>query len=188
MKRWPPGHSRSNRLEGTATSVNLRALVAARRSEFAEYDASAAPPDRFETHGMVHQGRQWEQAPRPAAPLLNGGEQRSGTGCYPGVVRATVRVVRDPREAELRPGEILVAERTDPGWVMLFPAAAGLTSYPVSSVGTAATPFARSTLRFADLDLVKSQAGGTGIHNGPLQAIVALAGAAQRSPGRRSAQ
>jgi pyruvate,water dikinase len=26
----------------------------------------------------------------------------------------------------LRPGEILVAERTDPGWVMLFPAAAGL--------------------------------------------------------------
>lgn len=113
-------------VEGTATSVNLRALVAARRSEFAEYDASAAPPDRFETHGMVHQGRQWEQAPRPAAPLLNGGEQRSGTGCYPGVVRATVRVVRDPREAELRPGEILVAERTDPGWVMLFPAAAGL--------------------------------------------------------------
>jgi pyruvate,water dikinase len=26
----------------------------------------------------------------------------------------------------LQPGEILVAERTDPGWVMLFPAAAGL--------------------------------------------------------------
>jgi pyruvate,water dikinase len=26
----------------------------------------------------------------------------------------------------LRPGEILVAERTDPGWVMLFPAASGL--------------------------------------------------------------
>jgi pyruvate,water dikinase len=42
------------------------------------------------------------------------------------VVRGPVRVVRDPREARLAPGEILVAERTDPGWVMLFPAAAGL--------------------------------------------------------------
>jgi pyruvate,water dikinase len=37
-----------------------------------------------------------------------------------------VRVVHDPRAAELVPGEILVAERTDPGWVMLFPAAAAL--------------------------------------------------------------
>jgi pyruvate,water dikinase len=113
-------------VEGTATSVSLRALVAARRSEFAGYSAATAPPDRFETHGMVHHGRQWEQAAVAAATPLAGGEQRSGTGCYPGVVRGTVRVVRDPREAELRPGEILVAERTDPGWVMLFPAAAGL--------------------------------------------------------------
>jgi len=113
-------------VEGTATSVNLRALVEARRSEFAKYEATDAPPDRFETRGMVHQGRQWEAA-ATAAPLpVDGGEARAGTGCYPGVVRGRVRVVRDPRGAELRPGEILVAERTDPGWVMLFPAAAGL--------------------------------------------------------------
>ena len=113
-------------VDGTATSVNLRGLVEARRSEFTEYAATAAPPDRFETRGMVHQGRQWEHASAatPVAPA--GGEARNGTGCYPGVVRGKVRVVRDPREAELHPGEILVAERTDPGWVMLFPAAAGL--------------------------------------------------------------
>jgi pyruvate,water dikinase len=35
-------------------------------------------------------------------------------------------VVRDPRSAAVRRGEIIVAERTDPGWVMIFPAAAGL--------------------------------------------------------------
>jgi pyruvate,water dikinase len=35
-------------------------------------------------------------------------------------------VVADPREAALEPGEILVAERTDPGWIMLFASAAGL--------------------------------------------------------------
>jgi pyruvate,water dikinase len=37
-----------------------------------------------------------------------------------------VRVVRDPRSATVERGEIVVAERTDPGWVMIFPSAAGL--------------------------------------------------------------
>jgi pyruvate,water dikinase len=32
----------------------------------------------------------------------------------------------DPRGARLEQGEILVARQTDPGWVVLFPAAAGL--------------------------------------------------------------
>lgn len=31
-----------------------------------------------------------------------------------------------PESAHLAPGDILVAERTDPGWVMLFAAASGL--------------------------------------------------------------
>lgn len=43
-----------------------------------------------------------------------------------GVVRGPVRVVHDPRGVELARGEILVAQQTDPGWVVLFPAAAGL--------------------------------------------------------------
>jgi pyruvate,water dikinase len=42
------------------------------------------------------------------------------------VVRGTVRLVADPRNTTLEAGEILVAERTDPGWIMLFPSAAGL--------------------------------------------------------------
>ncbi len=113
-------------VDGTATSINLRALVDARRNEFAKYEASEAPPDRFETRGMVHQARQWERAAAPTAAVGEESETRTGTGCYPGIVRGTVRVVRDPRDAGLRPGEILVAQRTDPGWVMLFPAAAGL--------------------------------------------------------------
>ena len=47
-------------------------------------------------------------------------------GCCPGIVRARVRVVRDPREARDLAGHILVAERTDPGWTLLFPTARGL--------------------------------------------------------------
>src|SRR5207247_10393581 len=49
-----------------------------------------------------------------------------GIGCCPGVVRGRARVVRDPREARGLAGHILVAERTDPGWTLLFPAATGL--------------------------------------------------------------
>jgi pyruvate,water dikinase len=37
-----------------------------------------------------------------------------------------VRIVRDPRRAELDGTWILVAERTDPGWITVFPAASGL--------------------------------------------------------------
>ena len=37
-----------------------------------------------------------------------------------------MRVVTNPREAQLEPSEILVATQTDPGWVVLFPAASGL--------------------------------------------------------------
>ena len=37
-----------------------------------------------------------------------------------------MRVVREPRDAGDLTGCILVAERTDPGWTLLFPAARGL--------------------------------------------------------------
>jgi pyruvate,water dikinase len=42
------------------------------------------------------------------------------------VVQAPVRLVREPRDAGDLAGHILVAERTDPGWTLLFPAARGL--------------------------------------------------------------
>jgi pyruvate,water dikinase len=35
-------------------------------------------------------------------------------------------VITDPRNTELRKGSILVAERTDPGWILLFSSATGL--------------------------------------------------------------
>ena len=63
---------------------------------------------------------------RPAWPPTVTGDELVGIGCCAGLVRGRVRVVTDPRSDRLERGEILVAERTDPGWVMLFPAAAGI--------------------------------------------------------------
>jgi pyruvate,water dikinase len=112
----------------TTASADIASIAAARKAEFARYRSLAAPDDRFETRGPVHAGHDF-LAPRAhadAPDILSDGETRRGTGCYPGVVRGPVRVVREPRNAMLLPGEILVAERTDPGWIMLFPGALGL--------------------------------------------------------------
>jgi pyruvate,water dikinase len=98
-------------------------MVALRTRQYAQFVAVRPPPDRFSTYGMVNPLVADERAKESVA---NDPHSRRGTGCCAGKVRGIVRVIRDPRGAELRAGEILVAERTDPGWVMLFPAAAGI--------------------------------------------------------------
>jgi pyruvate,water dikinase len=109
--------------DGTTSTTDLKGLVAVRKAEFDRWRQLPVPADRFETHGAVDQGHTY-QSSKPAEAL--DGDRRTGLGCCPGVVRGPVRVVTDPRQATLKHGDILVAERTDPGWIMLFPSAAGL--------------------------------------------------------------
>jgi pyruvate,water dikinase len=82
------------------------------------------PPPRFATHGPPALSP-LEPLEAPGAPAAPEGALR-GTGCCPGIVRAPVRIVRDPRRAGPLSGRILVAAHTDPGWTLLFPAAAGV--------------------------------------------------------------
>ncbi|MCC6988771.1 MAG: phosphoenolpyruvate synthase, partial [Acidobacteria bacterium] len=110
-------------VEGTVTTDNLGALATARRAEYDSYRALPAPADRFETRGAVWIGNRFTGAARP---MDAGGEERRGIGCCPGLVEGRARVIVDPRTASLSPGDILVAERTDPGWILLFPAAAAV--------------------------------------------------------------
>ena len=111
-------------VEGTTTTTDLKSLVALRKKEFAGYREAEPPGDRFETRGAVHHANTFQKSTKGVQAV--GGSQRKGIGCCPGVVRGTVRVVIDPRKATLQVGEILVAERTDPGWILLFPSASGL--------------------------------------------------------------
>lgn len=117
-------------VEGTAVTTELRALVALRQAEFARHAAAPEPADRIETRGAVYVGNPFNSPRRSAAPSPASADRdpelRRGLPCCPGLVRARVRVVLDPRGVSPTPGEILVAARTDPGWVMLFPAAVGL--------------------------------------------------------------
>ena len=109
-------------VEGTAVTINLRSLAYLRREESARW-AEDPPAGRFETSGVVYVGNSFQRKKESAKPT---GEERKGIGCCPGIVRGKARVVLDPRQAMIEPGEILVAPRTDPGWIMLFPSAAGL--------------------------------------------------------------
>jgi len=112
-------------VEGAAVTTNLRELARLRRREFDEFAETAPPAGRFETRGVVYVGQDFlGRTPSGVAP--GHGEERKGLGCCPGVVRGRARVILDPRNAEIVPGEILVAPRTDPGWILLFPSAAGL--------------------------------------------------------------
>ena len=111
-------------ITGITTTTNLKALVAVRKAEFAAHHQAPAPADRFETRGAVPQGNAFQTI--KSASIATIGDTRQGLACCPGIVRGKVRIITDPRNAFLQAGEILVAARTDPGWIMLFPSVAAL--------------------------------------------------------------
>jgi pyruvate,water dikinase len=81
---------------------------------------------------MVHQGNTFSQSSDASLDERVLGETGpddgalAGVPCSAGIVRGIVRIVRDPSRAPALDGAILVAERTDPGWVPLFAAAGGI--------------------------------------------------------------
>lgn len=120
-------------VRGTATCTDLAKLAEVRRREFEQYEQSPPPAGRFRTRGAVPIGNDYsgqEQAPEAvdgeSSEAMPTGEDLRGIGACPGVVQGTVRIIRDPRGIELTPGAIVVAERTDPGWIMVLPAATGM--------------------------------------------------------------
>ena len=125
-------------VEGTGTCSDLRALAGLRRAAFDRQRQAPALPRRFRPRGIPAL-----DGPPPAGEGVGGGsggaagtaagpEQWQGLGCSPGQVRAPVVRVADPAawlhqaRPDLGVRPILVAQSTDPGWVLLFPHAAGL--------------------------------------------------------------
>ncbi|MCE3550076.1 phosphoenolpyruvate synthase [Pseudonocardia sp. RS11V-5] len=100
--------------------ADLRALVVTRR---AAYDRERRR--RHVPRILLSDGTEPEAVPDPDAPPVARGELR-GTPASAGVVEGPARVVSDPADARLEPGEILVCPSTDPGWTPLFLTAAGL--------------------------------------------------------------
>lgn len=89
----------------------------------------------------------WEHLTDPEtllAPAPSGEGDLTGMAAAPGTVTGTARVILDPADANVQPGEILVAPSTDPGWTPLFLTAGGLvteTGSPVSHGPTVAREY-----------------------------------------------
>ena len=111
-------------IKGTAVTTNLRALVALRRAEFDDYRAAEPPDDRFETFGIAYHRNRF--AARRTAPVSSEPGLLRGTPCSPGRITNVVKIVRSPADDIRLSGEILIAERTDPGWVPLYPSVSGI--------------------------------------------------------------
>lgn len=110
-------------IRGTGVTGDLSTMVECRRREFAGYASNDDPPRRFMTHGPAQLRSSIRLLPEEAEDC---GEIRTGQACSQGVVRGPVRIVSDPRNTDFQEGEILVAQRTDPGWVTIFPLVRGM--------------------------------------------------------------
>ncbi|MDD3147226.1 MAG: PEP/pyruvate-binding domain-containing protein [Candidatus Riflebacteria bacterium] len=110
---------------GTARSQKLRELAALRRAEFEEYKAMEELPDRIETTGITY----CNDLTRGMLPAQAGDDDPDiirGIGGCSGKVTGKVKVILNPGDDMSLNGEILVAARTDPGWVPLFATASAL--------------------------------------------------------------
>lgn len=98
---------------------DISATVAERKAAF-ERHQSLTPPKV-----MTSEGERVTGSPRqgnfPQGALI-------GNPVSAGVVEGKARIVHKPEEAQLHPGEILVAPHTDPGWTPLFQSANALVT------------------------------------------------------------
>ena len=74
---------------------------------------------------LVSDGRAYYEGLGAAS---DSGPTLTGSPVSPGIVEGSVRVLLDPHQEQLEPGEILVCPGTDPAWTPLFLAAGGLVT------------------------------------------------------------
>lgn len=96
--------------------------IEARKAEFRDYVTQEPPQERFFTYGENFS----DEYIYSTAKAESARTDLQGIGCCPGVVRAAVRVIRSPQDADSLNGDILVTMSTDPGWVTLFPTVSGI--------------------------------------------------------------
>ena len=109
--------------KGRAVTTNLRGLTALRKEEYEQHEKQPLP-HQFTTRGPVYFGNRYSGPPIRTDEL--NGHRLKGTGCYPGVIESGIKMIRDPGDNLSIDGQILVAERTDPGWAPLFPTCSGI--------------------------------------------------------------
>ena len=113
-------------MEGTNSIQNLRAVISLRKNEY-EYYKTIEPAPRFFTRGPVYwNNRHIPQEDAAVEDTELAPNQMRGTPCSPGIIEGVVKVIIGPEDDMTLNGEILVTERTDPGWIPLYPSVSAL--------------------------------------------------------------
>lgn len=118
-------------VEGRSLGDHYSKIAEDRFHLFEQYRKTPAPPDRFMTKGASGVYNFYPSILASLDLLKDFGISDDpnillGTPCCPGVVEGVVRVAKEFKDAEGLCGDILVTERTDPGWVPLYPSCSGL--------------------------------------------------------------
>lgn len=108
-----------NYIRGSSLQLNLKDLVALRKSEYAAYMSEPEQTPRIRTEDMVYVNSFSKNVRLSDSDL-------KGIPCCKGVVRAAVKIVRSPEDIEGLEGKIMLTMSTDPGWVSVFPLVAGI--------------------------------------------------------------
>jgi phosphohistidine swiveling domain-containing protein len=109
--------------EGTVDPADFRELVQLRKRDRQRYERLSAP-SRFVTRGAPYFDGNLEAAGWTAAATARTGRRElKGTPSGPGIAEGRAVVATEPTEVN---GGILIAYRTDPGWVAALPSASGL--------------------------------------------------------------
>ncbi len=109
-------------LYNNSLDKNIIETIKTRKLEFENYKTQDLPIERFFTYGKNFTNEYIYSTEK----LEELGTDLQGIGCCPGVVKAKVTVVANPQEINSLNNTILVTTSTDPGWVTLFPSAAGI--------------------------------------------------------------
>ncbi|MCK5884376.1 MAG: phosphoenolpyruvate synthase [Bacteriovoracaceae bacterium] len=113
-------------VEGTNPIMNLRPLIEARMAEYKRFE-EIEPTPRFMTRGPVYWLNSHFEEEDVEVDLTDIPEGcLKGIPCCPGIIEGTVKLIMSPDDDLELNGDILVAMRTDPGWVPLYPSASAL--------------------------------------------------------------
>ena len=125
-------------INGKSTTNNLKDLIAIRKEQYEKYH-EMNPDERFYTRGAVNVGNDFKHDSikiEDSSKVKESGKEEKdnkkalaelkGIGASPGIVVGRARVIHNPANAKIEQGEVLIAEYTDPGWIMLFPSSSGI--------------------------------------------------------------
>jgi len=104
-------------IECTKNKTDYRDIITKRKLDYEVYDR-LTPPRVMLSDGEIIKG-QYDKTGYPEGSII-------GSPVSAGVIEGRAKVVKNPKNANLEKGEILVAPFTDPGWTPLFVNAVGL--------------------------------------------------------------